>query len=240
MIELIPAISVKYKKVVRVNGYNPNDLVLYNHDPLDWAMKLEDCGIKRVLVIDINGLEQRKVVDTDALEKISGFTALKVDFGGGIQTEADIRLAIEHGADRIHATSIVEFKQEIFASWLITFTPAKIVLSLDVVEGKVVYREGGRIAERPLAEVVEFCDQHGVTNLKCAMHGLSIDKAIEKYSPLIKQYPDIKFTAATGVQSLGDIQKLQDVGLKGVVFAKSLLEEEISLTALTTFIAKQS
>ena len=60
MIELIPAISVKYKKVVRINEYNTNDLVVYNHDPLDWAMKLEDCGIKRVLLIDVNGLEQRK------------------------------------------------------------------------------------------------------------------------------------------------------------------------------------
>ncbi|HSZ71090.1 MAG TPA: HisA/HisF-related TIM barrel protein, partial [Cytophagaceae bacterium] len=84
MIEIIPAISVKYKKVVRINGYNPNDLVLYNHDPLDWAMKLEDAGIQRIVLTDVEGLEQRKVVDTDALEKISGFTSLKVDFGGGI------------------------------------------------------------------------------------------------------------------------------------------------------------
>ncbi len=240
MIELIPAISVKYKKVVRINGYNPNDLVLYNHDPLDWAMKLEDCGIKRVVLTDVSGIEERKVVDTDALEKISGFTSLNVDFGGGIQTEADLRLAFEHGADRIHASSVAEFKKEIFASWLITFTPAKIVLSLDVLEGKVIYKQDGRIAETPLHDVIDFCDQYGVFSVKCAMYGLSVDKAIEKYKPLVQTYPDIEFIAATGVQNLDDIKKLQDAGLKGVVFAKALLEEQISLSSLTHFIAGQS
>jgi phosphoribosylformimino-5-aminoimidazole carboxamide ribotide isomerase len=240
MIELIPAISVNYKKVVRINGYNPNDLVLYNHDPLDWAMKLEDCGIKRILLTDVSGIEQRKVVDTDALEKISGFTGLKVDFGGGLQTEADLRLAFERGADRIHAWSVAEFKQDIFASWLITFTPAKIVLSLDVLEGKVIYRKDGRIAETVLHDVVEFCAEHGVSNIKCAMHGLSVDKAIEKYKPLIQNYPELDFIAATGVQHLDDIKKLQDTGLKGVVFAKALLEEQIKLADLKQFIAGEA
>ena len=240
MIELIPAISVKYKKVVRMNGYNPNDLVLYNHDPLDWAMKLEDCGIKRILLTDINGLELSKVVDTDALEKISGFTNLKVDFGGGIHTEADIRKAFEDGADRIYASSVAEYNQEIFASWLITFTPAKIALSLDVLQGKVVYRQNGLIKETALEEVIEFCDENGVYNVYCAMHGLSIDKAIEKYTPLIKAYPNLNFIASTGVQSLTDIQKLQDHGLTGVVFAKALLEEQISLIQLTNFISSHS
>lgn len=236
MIELIPAISVKYKKVVRINGYNPNDVIVYNHDPLDWAMKLEDCGIKRIMLTDVSGIEQRRVVDTDALEKISGFTDLKVDFGGGIQTEADVRLAFEHGADRIHASSVAEFKQDVFASWLITFTPSKIVLSLDVIEGKVVYRENGRIQETVLEDVIEFCDENGVSLVKCAMHGLSIDKAIEKYTPLIKQYPGIHFSAATGIQTLDDIKKLQDAGLKAAVFSKALLEEQITLDALTAFI----
>ena len=179
-------------------------------------------------------------MDTDALEKVSGFTSLNVDFGGGIHTEADIRLALESGADRIHASAVVEFKQEIFASWLITFTPAKIVLSLDIINNQVLYRQNGRIVETPLNEVVEFCDDFGVTSLKCAMHDLTIDKAIEKYSTLVKQYPAINFTAATGVQSLDDIKKLEDAGLKGVVFAKALLENQISLDALSVFISKQS
>ena len=238
MIELIPAISVKYKKVVRINGYNPNDLVLYNHDPLDWAMKLEDAGIQRVVLTDVEGLEQRKVVDTDALEKISGFTSLKVDFGGGIQKEADLRLAFEHGADRVLAASVVEFNQEIFSSWLVTFTPAKIVLSLDIIEGKVLYRQHGQIAETELEQVVEYFAEQGIKTIKCAMHGWSVDKAITRYEPLIKEYPHINFIAATGIKSLDDIKKLQEAGLKGAVFAKALLEEQITLQALEHFISE--
>lgn len=236
MIELIPAISVKYKKVVRINGYNPNDLVLYNHDPLDWAMKLEDCGIKRVVLTDVEGLEQRKVVDTDALEKIAGFTSLKVDFGGGLQKEADLRLAFEHGADRILAASVVEFNQEIFSSWMVTFTPAKIVLSLDIIEGKVLYRQHGQIAETDLEQVVDYFYNQGIVTIKCAMHGWPIDKAISHYEPLIKKYPEINFIAATGIKSLDDIKKLQQAGLEGAVFAKALLDEQISLKELSKFI----
>lgn len=238
MIELIPAISVKYKKVVRINGYNPNDLVLYNHDPLDWAMKLEGAGIQRVVLVDVEGLEQRKVVDTDALEKIAGFTSLKVDFGGGIQKEADLRHAFEHGADRILAASVMEFNQEIFTSWMVTFTSAKIVLSLDIIEGKVLYRQHGQIAETELEQVVEYFSEQGINTIKCAMHGWSVDKAITRYLPLIKQYPEINFTAATGIKSLDDIKKLQDAGLKGAVFAKALLDEQIELNELAKFVSE--
>jgi phosphoribosylformimino-5-aminoimidazole carboxamide ribotide isomerase len=238
MIELIPAISVKYKKVVRINGYNPNDLVLYNHDPLDWAMKLEDCGIKRIVLTDVEGLEQRKVVDTDALEKIAGFTSLKVDFGGGIQKEADLRLAFEHGADRVLAASVVEFNQEVFSSWLVTFTPAKIVLSLDIIEGKVLYRQHGQIAETELEQVVDYFYEQGIFTIKCAMHGWSIDKAIQYYQPLVKKFPEIKFIAATGIKSIEDIKKLEGAGLQGAVFAKALLEEQITLQELESFISR--
>jgi phosphoribosylformimino-5-aminoimidazole carboxamide ribotide isomerase len=240
MIELIPAISVKYKKVVRINGYNPNDLVLYNHDPLDWAMKLEDTGIQRVVLMDVEGLDQRKVVDTDALEKISGFTSLKVDFGGGLQKEADLRLAFEEGADRVLAAAVVEFNQEIFSSWLVTFTPAKIVLSLDTIEGKVLYRQHGQIAETELEQVVDYFFEQGIKTIQCAMHGWSVDKAITRYAPLLQNYPEIQFTAATGIQSLDDIKKLQDAGLKGVVFAKALLEEQISLKELEGFVVQNN
>ncbi|MBC7486028.1 MAG: hypothetical protein H7282_04680 [Cytophagaceae bacterium] len=238
MIELIPAISVKYKKVVRINGYNPNDLVLYNHDPLDWAMKLEDAGIQRIVLTDVEGLGQRKVVDTDALDKISGFTSLKVDFGGGIQKEADLRLAFEHGADRILAASVMEFNQEIFTSWMVTFTPSKIVLSLDIIEGKVLYRQHGKIEETELEQVIEYFSEQGVKTIKCAMHGWSVDKAIARYEPLIKQYPAISFTAATGIKSLDDIKKLEAAGLKGAVFAKALLDEQITLSAVEQFISE--
>lgn len=239
MIQLIPAISVKFRKVVRINGYNANDLILYNHDPLDWAMKLEDAGIERIVLTDVLGLEQRKVSDTDALEKITGFTSLKVDFGGGIQKEADLRLAFEHGADRVLAAAVVEFNQEIFSSWMVSFTPAKIVLSLDIIEGKVLYRQHGQIAETHLEEVVEYFSEQGIRSIKCAMHGWSVDKAISRYAPLIKQYPDIDFIAATGIRSLDDVKKLEDTGLKGAVFAKALLDEEIKWSELQQFISQR-
>ena len=70
------------------------------------------------------------------------------------------------------------------------------------------------------------------------MHGWSIDRAISRYEPLIKKYPEIGFTAATGIHSLDDIKKLQDVGLKGAVFAKALLEEKITLIELEHFISE--
>jgi phosphoribosylformimino-5-aminoimidazole carboxamide ribotide isomerase len=203
-------------------------------------MRLQDNGIQRIVLIDAEGLEQGKVVDTDALEKIAGFTGLKVDFGGGIQKEADLRLAFEHGADRVVAASVVEFNQEMFSSWMVTFTPAKIVLSLDIIEGKVLYRQHGQIVETELEQVVAYFSEQGIKAITCAMHGWSVDKAITSYASLIKRYPEINFTAATGIQSLDDIKKLQDAGLKGAVFARALLEEQITLKELGLFIAKNN
>src|SRR3954468_10494376 len=140
MIQIIPAISVVGLKVARVNHCDLDDLTFYEESPLDMAIKMEEHGIKRVHLIDLKGAQRGRVVNTEVLEMISGYTNLTIDFGGGVTDDDDVKLAFEHGASTIHAAAIAVRDREMFSSWIISHGRNKVILSADSIDGKVSTR----------------------------------------------------------------------------------------------------
>ena len=52
------------------------------------------------------------------LEKIANRTSLVIDFGGGLKTDEDLRIAFESGTAMITGGSIAVKNREIFLSWI--------------------------------------------------------------------------------------------------------------------------
>ena len=113
MIELIPAIDIIDGKCVRLVKGDYKQKKDYG-DPLEVAKKLEDHGMQRLHLVDLDGARQQRVVNHRILEQIARHTALVIDVGGGLRSEEDLRIVFESGASMITGGSIAVKNRGLF------------------------------------------------------------------------------------------------------------------------------
>jgi phosphoribosylformimino-5-aminoimidazole carboxamide ribotide isomerase len=240
MIQIIPAISVMGNKVARINHCDIGNYTIYEEHPLDMAIRFQDHGIKRIHLIDLEGAQAGRVKNTAVLEMIAGYTDLTIDFGGGITDDDDIRIAFENGASMIHAATTAAKNMELFSSWIISYGRNKIMLSADAVNGKISTRGWSKSTAIDLMEIIEYYHNQSILYVKCtdiSRDGKLSGPSFDLYKKILNKFPDLKLIASGGIQSVEDIEKLQDLGLHGVIFAKAFYEDKIKLKDLEKFLS---
>lgn len=239
MIQIIPAISVFGNKIARFHNNDPQKVLFYEESPLDAALKFEEHGIRHVHVLDLEGSRKGRVVNTHVLEMIAAYTELEIDFGGGIHFDDDVRIAFEHGAHKINAASVAVSNRDLFSSWIISFGRKRIILSVDVTNEIVHTRGWISKTNIHLMELLEYYHNHGIYYVKCSditRDGTLSGPSFDLYKKILNRFPDIHLIASGGVQSVHDIEVLQDLGVHGVIFAKAYYEGKIKLQDLEKFL----
>ncbi len=232
MIQIIPSISVIDGKLSRLKQGDYSKETVYKDSPVDIAKRFEDCGVKRIHIVDLDGARKGSPVNYHILEDIANFTNMKVDFGGGITTDGDISKAYEHGATTITAASVAINNKKLFASWLISYGREKITLAADAKNGKIAIRGWQKKTETTLEEHIEYFNMRGIKYVKSSdvlKDGILQGPNFKMYEQLVKRFPDIHFLASGGVRSLDDIKHLEDIGVKGVIFGKAYYEGNLTL-----------
>ena len=140
-IELIPAIDIIDGKCVRLSQGDYGRRKEYNERPLEVAKRLEGAGIRRLHVVDLDGAASSHIVNYRSLEEIASHTSLIVDFGGGLKTDDDLRIAFECGASMITGGSIAVKDPETFCRWLQTYGTERIILGADAKDKKVYFTD---------------------------------------------------------------------------------------------------
>lgn len=235
MIELIPAIDIIDGKCVRLTKGDYNQKTVYNDSPADVARQFEDMGFKRLHVVDLDGAKSKHIVNDHVLKAITDATNLKVDFGGGLKTDDDLKKAFEAGASMVTIGSIAVTKPELFLSWLKEYGTDKLILGADVRNGKISingWKEDS--AEELLPFLKQYVD-HGVKNVLCteiSKDGTLQGPAIELYRQIMDAYPTLHLIASGGVGCTNDIHNLNDSGIPAVVFGKAFYEGKINIEEL--------
>lgn len=235
MIELIPAIDIIDGKCVRLTKGDYNKKTVYNDSPADVARQFEDMGFKRLHVVDLDGAKSKHIVNDHVLKAITDATNLKVDFGGGLKTDDDLKKAFEAGASMVTIGSIAVTKPELFLSWLEEYGADKLILGADVRNGKISingWKEDS--AEELLPFLKQYVD-HRVKNVLCteiSKDGTLQGPAIELYRQIMDAYPTLHLIASGGVGSTDDIRNLNESGIPAVVFGKAFYEGKINIEEL--------
>lgn len=235
MIELIPAIDIIDGKCVRLTKGDYNQKTVYNDSPADVARQFEDMGFKRLHVVDLDGAKSKHIVNDHVLKAITDATNLKVDFGGGLKTDDDLKKAFEAGASMVTIGSIAVTKPELFLSWLEEYGADKLILGADVRNGKISingWKEDS--AEELLPFLKQYVD-HGVKNVLCteiSKDGTLQGPAIELYRQIMDAYPTLHLISSGGVGCTNDIRNLNDSGIPAVVFGKAFYEGKINIEEL--------
>lgn len=235
MIELIPAIDLIEGKCVRLTKGDYDSKKIYNEDPIQQAKEFEALGFKRLHVVDLDGAKSHHVVNDAVLRGITESTNLKVDFGGGIKTEEDIRKVFDAGAAMVTVGSITVTHPELFITWLKEFGADRMILGADVRNGKISINGWKEDSSEDLLPFLKMYVEQGVKNVLCteiSKDGTLAGPALDLYKRIMKEYPQMHLIASGGVSCNQDIISLNEAGIPAVVFGKAYYEGKIQVESL--------
>lgn len=240
MIEIIPAIDIIEGKCVRLTQGDYSQKKIYNESPLEVAKAFEDAGIKKLHLVDLDGAKQKKLVNHKILESIASKTALKIDFGGGIQSDEAIRMAFEYGASQVTGGSIAIKNPELFLSWLEQYGPEKIILGADAKNEKIAVSGWEESTEVWIYDFLEKYIAAGIRytiSTDVAKDGLLQGPSVDLYKNMQDKFPQLQIIASGGVSGMKDIEELSELNLYGVIVGKAIYEGRISMKDIESFLS---
>ena len=239
MIEIIPAIDLIDGKCVRLTQGDYDQKKVYNENPLEVAKMFEDAGIQRLHLVDLDGAKAQHIVNYSVLEKITSKTDLIVDFGGGLKSDDDLRIAFECGASMITGGSIAVKNPAVFQNWIDVYGSDRIILGADVKESKIAVSGWTEDTDIELIPFLENYQQKGIKKVICtdiSKDGMLEGPSLDLYKDILRMLPDAYLIASGGVSSLSDIEMLDEAGIPAVIFGKAIYEGRITLKDLSRFL----
>ncbi len=239
MIEIIPAIDIIEGKCVRLSQGAYDSKKVYNENPVEVAREFEANGIRRLHVVDLDGAASHHVVNYKVLEQIATRTSLIIDFGGGVKSDEDLKIAFESGAQMVTGGSIAVKDPELFCHWLTVYGNERIILGADVKDHKIAVNGWKNESACELFPFLEDYIGKGIKKVICtdiSCDGMLEGPSISLYKEILEKFPGLYLMASGGVGSIDDIIALDEAGVPGVIFGKALYERRITLDDLRVFV----
>ncbi|WBU89128.1 1-(5-phosphoribosyl)-5-[(5-phosphoribosylamino)methylideneamino]imidazole-4-carboxamide isomerase [Cellulophaga omnivescoria] len=237
---IIPAIDIIDGKCVRLSKGDYNTKKIYNENPLEVAKEFEAHGIEYLHLVDLDGAKSKHIVNHKVLEEIASKTSLKIDFGGGLKSDDDLRIAFESGANQITGGSIAVKDREVFSSWLEKFGADKIILGADAKDEKVAVSGWLEESKEELVPFIQAYQKQGVCYVICtdiSKDGMLEGPSFNLYSKILQSSEKgLKLIASGGISTFDELPKLAEIGCEGTIIGKAIYENRISMKQLEDFI----
>lgn len=235
---IIPAIDIIDGKCVRLSKGDYATRKVYNEDPLEVAKAYVDYGLKYLHLVDLDGAKAKSIVNHNILERLASKTDLKIDFGGGLKSDEDLRIAFDCGANQITGGSIAVKNPEIFKQWIQQYGKDKIILGADVKGDNIAVSGWLETSEEKINPFIETYQKEGIKYVICtdiSKDGMLEGPAFDLYEKLITTNPKISLIASGGISTESEFPVLSKMGCEAVIVGKAIYEKKITLKALSEF-----
>lgn len=253
---IIPAIDIIEGKCVRLSKGDYSTQKVYNENPLEVAKSFEAHGIRYLHLVDLDGAKSNHIVNYKVLEELASKTSLRIDFGGGLKSDEDLKIAFESGAQQITGGSIAVKNRSTFLTWLKQYGADKIILGADAMNEKIAVSGWQEGSEIELIPFIRDYQQEGVTYVICtdiSKDGMLQGPSTELYQKILEEARDknteaevpktskeenstLKLIASGGITTMDDIHTLNSLGCEGAILGKAIYENRIALKELETYI----
>ena len=237
--KIIPAIDIINGQCVRLTKGDYNTKKVYNENPVEVAKAFEDSGVKYLHVVDLDGAKACHIVNYKVLEAIASKTSLKIDFGGGLKSDEDLRIAFESGANQITGGSIAVKNPSIFESWIKEYGSDKIILGADCNNEKIAISGWQEESNLEVIPFIKAYQSKGITYVICtdiSKDGMLKGPSFDLYERILQENPSIKLIASGGISKYEELPRLAEMSCEGVIIGKAIYENRISMKQLEQFI----
>ncbi len=241
MIDIIPAIDIIDGKCVRLTAGDYSTQKVYGENPAEQARRFADVGCTRLHVVDLDGAKASHIVNYRSLEQICRIDGLEVDFGGGIKSDEDIRIALECGARMITGGSIAVKNPDVFETWISKYGPDVIILGADARNRKIATNGWLEDSDSDIIPFVKHFVGKGVKKVistDISTDGMLCGPSVELYQDMMTQIDGIYLIASGGVGNFSDIVSLEEIGVPAVIVGKAIYEHKITLSDIERYNSK--
>ncbi|MBE8724664.1 1-(5-phosphoribosyl)-5-[(5-phosphoribosylamino)methylideneamino]imidazole-4-carboxamide isomerase [Flavobacterium hungaricum] len=239
---IIPAIDIIDGKCVRLSKGDYDTKIIYNENPLEVAKSFEAHGIEYLHLVDLDGAKSSKIVNYKILEQIASQTSLKIDFGGGLKSDDDLRIAFESGANQITGGSIAVKNRTIFEKWISEYGSEKIILGADAKDEKIAVSGWLEDSNEDLIPFIQDYQSKGIQYVICtdiAKDGMLQGPSFDLYGKILEEAKGIKLIASGGISTFDELPKLAALRCEGTIIGKAIYEGRITLKQLEDFIIRK-
>ena len=236
---IIPAIDIINGKCVRLSKGDYATEKVYNENPLEVAKMFENHGIQFLHLVDLDGAKASHIVNYNVLETIASKTNLKIDFGGGLKSDEDLKIAFESGANQITGGSIAVKNAKTFKNWIQRYGADKIILGADANNEKIAVSGWLEESNEELIPFIQAYEKEGVKYVICtdiSKDGMLQGPSFKLYQKILNQTSNIKLIASGGISTFEELPKLAKMGCEGTIIGKAIYEHKISMKEIENFI----
>ena len=233
--KLIPAIDILDGKCVRLTKGDYTTQKVYNTNPVEVAKEFEANGIRFLHLVDLDGAKSKHIVNYKVLENIAQATSLHIDFGGGIKSNEDVKIAFESGANQLNGGSIAVQEPALFLSWLEQYGPERILLGADANQRMIATHGWLATSGIDVVDFIRSFEQKGIQSVVCtdiSKDGMLQGPSLDLYKEIMQEI-GVQLIASGGVSSIDDLQQLKELGCAGAIIGKAIYEGRITLNELS-------
>lgn len=232
---VIPAIDLRGGRVVRLKQGDYAQETRYDNTPAELAARYLQAGAQWLHMVDLDGARSGDLENLTAIEAIAA-SGLRIQAGGGVRGEADVRRLFDAGVARVVVGSVAMREPELVGQWLSTFGAERLTIALDTRwhEGRWALPSAGWTSMEAggLDDLAPWYEAHGARHLLCTdidRDGMLSGFNLELYRHLHALAPTLTIQASGGVRSTTDIVAARDAGAEAVILGRALLEGRFTL-----------
>jgi phosphoribosylformimino-5-aminoimidazole carboxamide ribotide isomerase len=232
--DIYPAIDLRGGHVVRLQLGDPGRQTMYSDDPVEIARRWQDAGATWLHVVNLDGaFDETGPANWQVLPAMAK-VGMKVQFGGGLRSTADVTRAFDAGVRRVVLGTAALESPALVDEVMARFGREAIAVGIDAQDGRVRTRgwqtgtdvspfELGRAMHDRGVETVIFTDisRDGI------LAGVNVDSTL-----VLAESTGLAVIASGGVRALADVEALlakAHPGIVGVIIGRALYEGRVDL-----------
>ncbi|HDQ26044.1 MAG TPA: 1-(5-phosphoribosyl)-5-[(5-phosphoribosylamino)methylideneamino]imidazole-4-carboxamide isomerase [bacterium] len=233
--QIIPAIDIRRGKCVRLIQGDVRDETVYSSQPVEIAKLWQGKGARLIHVIDLDGALSGKTKNYETIMKIIRALRIKIQVGGGLRDEDDIKKYIRADARRVILSTSVIASDE-FLEKMIDKYGEKIVIAVDAKDGFVAEKGWKEVTKIKTLDFIKKIEEKGVKriiytdiNRDGVMKGPNV-KGVEQ----VVKNTGMKVIVSGGISRLKNIERIMELSKKydnieGIIIGKALYTGGIEL-----------
>ncbi|WP_394004860.1 1-(5-phosphoribosyl)-5-[(5-phosphoribosylamino)methylideneamino]imidazole-4-carboxamide isomerase [Luteimonas sp. WGS1318] len=232
-----PAIDIRHGRVVRLAQGDYAQETRYGDDPLAQIEAYAEAGAEWLHLVDLDAAREGGYTLAPLLARIRADTGLRVQTGGGVRTEDDVRRILDAGAERVVVGSLAVREPARVLKWIETFGAEHVTVALDTRQGRdgvwhLPVHGWTETADATLDVLAVRYAQGGLTHLlstDIARDGMLSGPNLDLYAHLKALVPTLEVQASGGVRELADVRAAKAQGCGGIVLGRALLEGRLGV-----------